>query len=93
VNHTTAQVGWRKVAMLRAVSRGVKAAVEDGEDGWQRLALVLAEEEGLYVPPEIARVGVTWKDLFWDDLFPARDKWRGGAAAPDQQASPPPPSY
>jgi len=90
VNHTIAQVGWRKVAMLRAVSRGVKAAVEDGEDGWQRLALVLAEEEALYVPLEIVRVGVTWKDLFWDHLFPARDKWRGGAAAPDQQACPVP---
>ncbi|KAJ1495370.1 hypothetical protein T484DRAFT_1762473 [Baffinella frigidus] len=50
------EVGWRSVAMLRAVSRGVKATVEDGEDGWQRLAVVLADEAGLYIPPEYAKV-------------------------------------
>ena len=50
------QVGWRNVAMLRAVSNTIKAAVEDGEDGWHRLSLVLADEAGLYIPPEYAKV-------------------------------------
>jgi len=58
--------------MLRCVSRTLRSYIDDGEDGWALIARIMSHDLALYLPDGLV---MDWRTFFWDQLFPARNKW------------------
>jgi len=67
------------VANIRKLALVCKVFKRDTDDNeaWRLCCAALAKEHGLYAPSD----SVQWRSLFFDTLWPARNKWRGVEAS------------
>ena len=68
-----------RFADIRGLAKVCKAFNRDmeGEEVWRLSCAALATAQGLYAPSG----SVNWKSLFFDTLWPARNKWRAVEAS------------
>jgi len=73
-------MGWKHAIMLRLVCKGTS---EGSGEGWSTLCEVMASDLGLFLPRNSSGTYVKNKKIFFEHLYPARNKWAESEVASD----------
>ena len=76
------------IGTMHSVSSRFNKVMGDSEKVWYIACCTLASEKCLYLPyPQVGNQQGSWKRIFFEQLFPARNKWQTSALTDQSKAS------